>query len=147
MFFYMIRDTVTGLYYKWGTGFDSTWVDQDQASVWTTPAGPSAALGTIRLRNHRMKKTGSFLRPENWKPAKPEVVKIGSRPPEIGFVSCDDWEGLYIDGKLVEQGHHIRIDDIFRHLRIKCQEIHPDDDWLVERGSLPENFEDVKRQQ
>lgn len=60
MTFYMIRDTLSGLFYKRGTNYDQTWVKQDRASVWTERSGASACLGTIRRRcqhGHRPRET------------------------------------------------------------------------------------------
>lgn len=57
----------------------------------------------------------------------------------------DDWEGVYINGKLVTEGHHVRIDELLQLLGIDGGQIYADDAWLAEQGSLPENLEDVKR--
>lgn len=51
-----------------------------------------------------------------------------------------DWEGLYVNGKLVDQAHSIRICDLAAHCPIgkieeKClDKFNPDED------SLPDNF-------
>lgn len=50
MKFYMIEDLNSKLWYKRGP-FGGGWVEQDQASVWTTPAGPGAAKGNITHYN------------------------------------------------------------------------------------------------
>jgi hypothetical protein len=142
MKFYMVRDKATGMWYKKGQ-MGGTWVVQEFASVWTTPHGAVGAKANID--KHNAQACRSRLTCANWKPRNPETVALDTDRPTVGFVSCDDWQGLYINGKLVEQGHHIRIDDLLQHLGIECREIHPDDDWLVERGSLPENLEDVKQ--
>lgn len=53
MKFYMIQDLNSKLWYKRGS-FGGSWVKQDRASVWTTPAGPSAAKGNITSYNKRL---------------------------------------------------------------------------------------------
>jgi hypothetical protein len=140
MNFYQIRDKKTGLWYKRGPDYGSNWVDQQEASVWTTPAGPNACLGTITRRNRRMVRFGpSAIR-------EPEVVTlIAGGAGKVTFVDGDDWEGLYIDGKLDTEGHHVRIDDLLRLLGIDGQQIYADDAWLAERGNLPENLDEVQR--
>lgn len=53
----------------------------------------------------------------------------------------DDWEGLYINGRLVTEGHSLKIEDILK----EAQKQPPtnsavrwvDIDWLQERGDLP----------
>jgi hypothetical protein len=50
MIFYMIEDLNSGKWYKRGS-CGGNWVAKDQASVWTTKAGPSACLGGISCYN------------------------------------------------------------------------------------------------
>jgi hypothetical protein len=53
MTFYMLRDKKTGKWYRRGSESGS-WVDQSNASVWTSPDGPQACKGVITKRNwHR----------------------------------------------------------------------------------------------
>ena len=72
---------------------------------------------------------------ENAKPAK----KL-----QVTHVSGDDWEGIYIDGKLVEEGHNVQLRDFAKHVGITLQEIEADLEWLEDEGSLPEVLLDVK---
>jgi hypothetical protein len=143
--FYQIRDKVTGFYYKRGSAMDSIWTDQDQASVWTTLAGPTACLGTIAQRNRRLVHASETFRGKNWKPAEPEIITVPVIRPKVTFVDGDDWEGLYIDDKLVIEGHVVRIDDMLRLLGIDGEKIYADDEWLQEQGTLPVNLSEVKR--
>ena len=73
----------------------------------------------------------------------------------IQFVHADDWEGLYIDGKLILEGHSLSavdvLDAIWEHrtpgfgLRVTSYEAHDaDEDWMFTQGTLPVDFEDVK---
>ena len=137
---YMVRDKRTGRFYKRLSGVSPNWVDQEEASVWTTPAGPHACLGTISQTNRRMARYGAaYLRD-------PEIMVLtvpAEASVKVGLVRGDDWEGLYLDGKLVEEGHHLRLTDVLKHFGIECEEVWPDDSWLEERGRLPENFDEV----
>jgi len=131
--FYMLRDNATGLYYRriHNRGGES-WVKQKEASVWASPDGPRACLGTITRRNR-----GKM-------PAGLEIVPVVPGLPAITLVDGDDWEGLYLDGKLVQEGHHVRLEDIFRHLGIEANFVYPDTEWLEARGNLPENLREVR---
>lgn len=55
-----------------------------------------------------------------------------------------DWEGLYIDGKLVTEGHRIRKEDLLGHFGITLDTIETAEGWLESRGKLPENLSDVE---
>lgn len=128
MTFYMLRDKKTGLYYKRIHGRSSPcWVAQKEASVWTTPAGPSACLGVVKRQGFDT-----------------EIVTMRTSPPKVTFVDGDDWEGLYLDGTLVEQGHHVRLEDVMKHLGVRYDALYADQEWLEARGRLPENLEDVE---
>jgi len=63
------------------------------------------------------------------------------------FVGSDDWEGLYINGKLIMEDHHLDVFKILKAIDIKYQYIEADDDWICERGTLPENIKEVKEAQ
>ena len=55
-----------------------------------------------------------------------------------------DWEGLYIDGKLVDQGHEIRRDhivNIVRHAKSYVKEMAGD--WIYDEGRLPSTLEEL----
>lgn len=56
----------------------------------------------------------------------------------------DDWEGLYIDGVLVLEGHKIRKDEMFTVLGINYTEVETAEGWLESRGTLPRNLSDVE---
>lgn len=73
---------------------------------------------------------------------------------DIRLVHGDDWKGLYINNKLVLEGHNITIMDLFSILSYsykdeKIKDIHVveywcDTDWLEDRGSFPKNFKEVE---
>lgn len=60
----------------------------------------------------------------------------------------DDWSGLYIDGKLVHEGHNIdetwMASLLSEHLGIDMTAEWVDLDWIYDRGRLPESIEDVE---
>jgi len=111
-------------------------VPQESASVWTTPSGPQGCLPRIARNNLRIVHP-AYLRD-------PEVVTFQVNAPFVTFVEADDWQGLYLDGKLVEEDHCVRVDDVLRRLGITCEQIYADDQWLARRGSLPKDRNNIK---
>jgi len=74
---------------------------------------------------------------------------------KIQFVHADDWEGLYIDGKLALEYHSLSVGAvlyaIWKHrtpvvgVRVIFYEAYDaDEDWLFTQGTLPKEFKDVK---
>ena len=73
---------------------------------------------------------------------------------DIKYVVGEDWEGLYINNALADEGHKIRFNDGFE---VICEHINKvesvyyvqfstydiDQDWLEDTGSMPEKFEDI----
>ncbi len=64
------------------------------------------------------------------------------------IVGDDDWEGLYINGKLHTEGHSLSSHDILVAAKGKllrsyehrvCNRV-----WLSDHGNLPDNLGDVK---
>ena len=142
MRFYMIQDKATGKWYKKGMEGGS-WGNQEGASVWTTTNGPVGAMAWIERYNNRV--AASRLTCATWKPVVPEMVVLDTEKPNVAIVEADDWAGLYLDGKLIEQGHDIRIDDLLRHLGIKAEILWANDEWLNKLGGLPTNLEEVQQ--
>lgn len=64
------------------------------------------------------------------------------------FARGDDWEGVYIDGALVTEGHSIdeveavRLALAHKVTAVECKEC--DCNWLHEEGNLPNALTDVK---
>ncbi len=56
----------------------------------------------------------------------------------------DNWEGVYIDDKLISQDHSLRVDVILEALGYKIEDVLTEEGWLEDQGYLPENLEDVK---
>lgn len=66
----------------------------------------------------------------------------------ISIVSGEDWEGLYINGALQNQGHSVSVLSVINALKrhgieIVYNELCVDDLWLEGRYSLPDNLSDV----
>lgn len=65
---------------------------------------------------------------------------------KITLVSGDDWQGLYIDGKLAIEGHSVSVEDVLLMLDINHETLFANDNWLDVEGYLPEDLKDVKLQ-
>ena len=72
---------------------------------------------------------------ENTKPAK---------KPEVTLVRSDDWEGLYIDGKLAVEASSIQYHEFAAKAGVDLKEVWANEDWLIELGNFPSDFKDVK---
>ncbi len=147
---YMVEDKANGGWYKRadGKGGCGHWVDQEVASVWTTRAGAVGAIGSIK---RYLGRTTCLMLPEDraeWKTPEPEIVEleIARKLPRIVLVRADDWKGLYLDGKLVEEGHRVDTIDVLHALGIEARQVWANDEWLNDRGCLPPSLRDVKHE-
>lgn len=61
-----------------------------------------------------------------------------------------DWEGLYLNGKLMGEGHSISINNVLDNLlnmKLVSHEYRTcRDDWLIDLGNFPDNLNDVEYQ-
>jgi len=64
---------------------------------------------------------------------------------DVTIVVADDWEGLYVDGKLIcEDSALLHFADLLSAVRIKYDEVDCDEDWFFDYGGrLPDKLEDV----
>lgn len=62
----------------------------------------------------------------------------------VTIVISNDWEGLYINGELIQESHQIRARDVLDALKIKHDRIICDEQWLEDRGCLPAQLNEVK---
>ena len=73
---------------------------------------------------------------------------------DLKYIVGEDWQGIYINNVLTEEGHIIRFKDGFEcickyinnvetvdHIQFDTYEVNQD--WLEDQGSLPEKFEDI----
>ena len=61
---------------------------------------------------------------------------------KITIAKFDDWEGLYINGKLVSQDHKITIKELAAHINLDIELKEVDYDWF--EGNFPEDLNEVK---
>lgn len=73
-----------------------------------------------------------------------KIVQKHTKKPKITFVDGDDWEGMYIDGKLIIENHVLSVPEVLEKSGLEYDEVFADQDWLAEHGSLPEKLKDVK---
>lgn len=64
--------------------------------------------------------------------------------PQITFVYGDDWEGLYVNGRLEAQGHAVSRREILSALGYSFEEVEADLEWLHDEGELPPRLSDVQ---
>ena len=56
----------------------------------------------------------------------------------------DDWDGMYLDGLIIDQGHQLDWEHILSKLGFSLESKEADYDWLSERGNLPSELDDCK---
>lgn len=62
----------------------------------------------------------------------------------VDFVKGDDWEAVYVLGKLWEEGHHIDWPYILKNHVVHISRIYYADlTWLNDRGSFPSSLSEV----
>src|SRR5579872_611974 len=73
-------------------------------------------------------------------PAKSQRSAADKEPatPNAVFVDGDEWQGVYVDGVLVEENHQLRTRDVLKHFGLADAVVDMDEDWVDMRGSLPE---------
>lgn len=64
--------------------------------------------------------------------------------PDCIYAMGSDWEGLYVDGKLIDEGHSMRLDTILSNMGMQVTLVTLDQDWLEDAGRLPKDYSDVK---
>ncbi len=64
---------------------------------------------------------------------------------KITIIQGDEWWGIYKDGQLVieENPNSIDAKSVLEALDIPFETKYPDEDWLYENNSLPEQEDDV----
>lgn len=66
-------------------------------------------------------------------------------PRKATLVFGEDWQGLYLDGKLAAEGHRLNARDVLDALGIAHESFDADNDWLCARGDLPVDLDEVER--
>lgn len=69
----------------------------------------------------------------------------------INYVVTDDWEGIYIDGILIDSGHSIKASDLleileeFKLITYKQEGI--EQDYMEDMGDLPKHYKNIEKDQ
>lgn len=66
---------------------------------------------------------------------------------KISIVYGDDWEGVYINGKLHHQMHKISWINVLADLGFSLERFEVDPEWLEKELELPQDLKNVKRAQ
>ena len=83
------------------------------------------------------------------KQVKSIIPKDSSKKDRVVVIVSDgegDWEAMYIDGKLMVQGHSISVDDLARVLGVKLEREEVDSEWIDKRGEFPNYFSEIPMQ-
>lgn len=59
------------------------------------------------------------------------------------LTNCDDWEALFVNGKLVDQQHKIRIQDLVQYNPMNLERVELSNEgceWLYDHGSFDYNM-------
>jgi hypothetical protein len=64
---------------------------------------------------------------------------------QVTIVDGDDWEGLYVDGRLVTEGHRVSVTEALNAVGVSCEVVYADDHWLEEVGRLPDQLRKVRK--
>ena len=62
---------------------------------------------------------------------------------KVNIVYADDWQGIYIDGKLKLEGHKIELFQFADIIGLELEEFEASYKWLINSGRLPEDFSEV----
>lgn len=69
---------------------------------------------------------------------------------KLVLVRGDDWEGIYVDGNLLTEGHSIEVMDAVQlavtHRVTEYETQWADLTWLHDEGNLPRRLDEVKLQ-
>lgn len=137
---YLLRQKSSGLYYKKRANQRACWVGIEDAAIWPKTAGPNSAKGVA-------KRLGTPLDDMEIVPfaliEKTDRVVTVTKQHGLTIVRAGDWEGIYIDGKLVDDAHSFESEDVLKMLGIDCEVKWANDAWLSERGRLPEKLQEV----
>ena len=73
-------------------------------------------------------------------------INESSNNKEITFVRGDDWEGIYLDGELLNEGHSVNVVSLLMKLgyTIKPGIYLKEYEWEAIGNSCPEKLEDIK---
>lgn len=58
----------------------------------------------------------------------------------ITLVQAENWLGIYVDGKLLDQDHTVDTSDVLKLLGFEVEEVFIDDSFFDDDGYLPETW-------
>lgn len=61
------------------------------------------------------------------------------------LIDADDWQGLYVDGKLVYEGHRVEMSDLASAANLNFKKEYAEGakgEWLHENGNLPNTLDE-----
>jgi len=91
MIVYMVRDKVTGLWYKRGYRHSTCWVQQNKASIWPNNNGPNGAIREIKKRINKklpLSKQSNIADPEII------ILEVSKYNSDFGLTSAQYHAGL-----------------------------------------------------
>jgi len=62
---------------------------------------------------------------------------------KLTLVSSEDWQGLYVDGKLAYENHSVACKDLSYYIDLTM--INVDDEWMGRKGHLPQHLDDIPK--
>lgn len=63
---------------------------------------------------------------------------------DVMLIQNDDWQAVYIEGELADQGHTIDWMYVIAQLGCNTYTQHADEQWLFSQGHFPDNLNEVK---
>lgn len=73
------------------------------------------------------------------------AIRAALNRPKVTLVLANDWDGLYVDDKLVTQDHSIYASEALEAVGFSVGVVEADDEWLKRRGQLPVSLAAVRR--
>lgn len=61
----------------------------------------------------------------------------------IVLITADDWQGIYVNGKLMDENHSLSLRMVLEILGVEFSDFTVDQEWMENHGHLPENLSDV----
>jgi hypothetical protein len=63
---------------------------------------------------------------------------------KVTRVWTDNWEGLYVNGRLVAEGHSLDAREALEAVGWAVESRELDEEWITERGHLPDGIDRVR---
>lgn len=62
---------------------------------------------------------------------------------DVMWIRGEDWQAVYIEGELIDQGHSIDWMQVISELGCNTYKAEADEDWLQDRGDFPDDLNEV----